>query len=100
MSALFGLSITLLIVVAVFVFAISVVYSWIIPTFFGGYKTHIFFVVGTILAAMLGSYFTFQNLAIDIGTGPKLVVAFVCGVVVAILVLFLSLLVTVNIMGS
>lgn len=85
-------------VVAVFTAVIGGVYGFVIPAFFPDYKTYSILMIGVGVAALFGGYIGYQ-IPSD-GWGAKLGIGFCCASVVAISVVFLSLLIILNVRGS
>jgi hypothetical protein len=86
-------------IVVGFSVAIITIYVWLIPSFFNGYKSYSFLIVGVCGAAFLGG--DYCNKANNFtGKTAKQLLPYICGLTVALLVALLSLLVIVNIRGA
>lgn len=70
-----------------------------LPSLFYGYKTASFFVFGVIAAGTFGGYFSYQRSRLD-SIANRWSYAVFCAVIVAAIVLFLSMLIIVNTVGS
>lgn len=87
-------------ILVAFVVAISTVYVWILPGFFHGYKTYSFLVVGVISAALLSGYLSYQAANTVASATNRFLLASFCGLVVAALVVFFTLIIILNTRGS
>lgn len=76
------------------VFFISLIYLWILPTFFSGFKTYLFFGFGVTASVLVGGYRASETASL------RLLFAILCGVGTGSIVTFLSLFVLLNLRGS
>ncbi len=86
-------------IVAGFTAAIVAIYVWLIPSFFNGYKSYSFLIVGVCGAALLGGSCCHKANNIT-GKSAKQLLPYFYGLTVAFLVALLSLLIIVNIRGA
>lgn len=91
--------IRLVAIVAIFVMILAAIYAWILPTFFHGYKTYSFLVVGVVTAAAISGYYSYRNCVFESLTQRWLLSASYA-VGVAFLVMFFSLFIILNTRGS
>ena len=91
MESISALSIKLLAVVVSFVLVIAGAYLWLIPAFFGGYKTYSIIVLGAIGSASVGAYCCYQMASAKAWGISKIIFVLLGGGVVGALVTVLSL---------
>ncbi len=77
-----------------------VAYAWLVPGMFREHKTYSVFIAGIGGAAVVSGYYSYRTAGIIESVVPRFLFASLCGVVVAGLVAFLSLLVLLNLKGS
>ena len=82
------------------ILAIAAVYIWLLPIFFNGHKTYSILVLGASGAAAAGGYNTFKSCADEVGKINKIMLPLFAGLAVAVVVVYFSLLIIVNMRGS
>ena len=93
-----SLSIKLLGIILGFSVTIAIIYLWILPKFFHGYKTYLFLIIGTSGAALIGGNCFYNSLLKSVNV--KYLMSVFCGFIVAAFVLYLSLFAMTNMGGS
>ena len=88
----------LLAVVILFALGIAATYLWLLPKHFNGHKTYYVLVIGLFTAYISGAYIGYSYLSASTVV-RRIVVGVACGVGVAILVLYSSMLVILNLRG-
>lgn len=100
MTNIGGLVFKLLAIIICFTSVISVVYVWVLPIFFHGYKTYFILVTGPCIAALLGGFYCYKATNVLMSATARYFLSSFCGIAVAALVVFLSLLIIVNVRGT
>ncbi len=94
-----GILIILAKTAAAFIALVAGVYVWVLPEFFSGYKTYLFFYLGILGAAAFSGFKCFLALGNESAVA-KLFLSLLCAVVAATLVAVASLLIILNLRGS
>jgi hypothetical protein len=91
--------IAVLFVAALFGVTIGVVYAFVIPALFPGFRTSWILNLGVLVAALIGGYIGYH---VPTANTPlvKIILGFTYAAVTVILVYFLSLLIIVNVRGE
>ena len=89
---------SLIILIIIFVIAISAIYIWLLPEFFPGYSTYSILIIGVAIAGVSGGITKFKSCPSSQNFGHK-VLSVLCGLFVSVLVAFFSLLIIVYVMG-
>lgn len=100
MTNIASLIIKLLGIIVVFVVIIAAIYVWILPTFWHGYKTYSFLVIGTAGSAVLGGYCCYKATNALMSCAARYVISSFAGVIVAALVVAFSLFIILNVRGA
>lgn len=100
MSNMWSNAFKLMGIVIGFTMVISVIYIWVLPIFFNGYKAYSFIVIGASIAALLGGYYCYKATNVLMSATARYFLSSFCGIVVAALVVLFSLLIIVNVRGT
>src|SRR6266571_7660684 len=100
MHIVYPLIVRLSLIVIGFVAILGVLYGWLLPEVFKGYRTYSFLLAGLSAAAIVAGYYSFQ--AADFYKSPTIqwLSAIGIGLLTAILVGFLSFFIIFNLKGS
>lgn len=90
---------TLLVVAFGFTLAITGCYIWLLPKLFNGYKTYSVLVLGLLGSYVSGGYIAFKHSGVP-SHAMRGFVTICCGLLVASVVLYFSMLIILNVMGS
>jgi uncharacterized membrane protein len=82
-------------VVVVFALGIATTYVWLLPAYFSGYKIYHVLIIGLFAAYMSGAYIGYSNSS-NSTVVRRMGFGIVCGLGVAILVLYASMLIILN----
>jgi hypothetical protein len=94
------LLIKLFCIVVGFTISVSVAYVWLLPQFFNGYKTYSILILGVLGAAIIASYETYKWGNEQSGISTRIILSTISGLAVAVLIVYFSLLIMLNIGGS
>jgi len=86
-------------VALLFTIVIAICYIYILPSLFHNCKTYSVIVIGAIGSAVLSGYYSYRAINMMITSHIRCLLSCLCGLIIAMLVIFLSLLVIVNVRG-